>query len=205
MTKVFLDMDGVLVDVVSGLWGLSGDLHWPYDALRGAESYNLADVAEGWDQLWLRAGKSWWASLPPHRDAFEILSVLEKRFGEESIWVCTQPLNLTEYTDPVKWDWSDARERCIAGKLQWLYRFMPRYTHRWVFVGEGKAHLASPNSLLVDDRQSHVNEFRAAGGKAFLVARPWNDLFVQENQNACDLRDFINKRYPRIKDGLADD
>ena len=65
---------------------------------------------------------------------------------------------------------------CLAGKLEWIHEFTPRWMHRQYLVGPRKQFCAHREALLIDDADKNVNTFREWGGQALLVPRPWNSM-----------------------------
>jgi len=63
--------------------------------------------------------------------------------------------------------------KAASGKLRWIQSRIVGLTHHIVSRG-GKAMLAAPDRVLVDDCQEEVDAWNAAGGKAILFPQPWN-------------------------------
>jgi hypothetical protein len=160
--KIFLDMDGVLVD-----------FNRPALFLHGI-SYDIYPCSAGWDiiracnilrpELNMTPGKFWgkfnqrfWATLPKTNLCDTLIRTVEGYVGAENVALLTSG------------QWPEA----AAGKTEWVRDNLPSYRERLI-IGTAKEFLAGPDRLLIDDRDKNVEDFRAAGGSAILVPRPWN-------------------------------
>jgi len=154
--SIFLDMDGVLVDIVGPILDLYSSRHlldeWP----KG--SYDLdviLDVGRG--ELWERVNAmpvSWWEWLP----AFPWLDTLwegVQQFGPVSI------LSLPQATGA-----------CTEGKLRWLDRRIGPGPD--VVLCGRKERLARPGAVLIDDSDHIIRDWEAAGGHGILFPQVWN-------------------------------
>jgi hypothetical protein len=67
---------------------------------------------------------------------------------------------------------------CLSGKLKWIHDYLPDWMHRQFFITPRKGQLSdrSGGDLLIDDSEGACRKFRARGGRAILVPRPWNCL-----------------------------
>lgn len=158
--KAFLDMDGVLCDFVSAACSFHGREN-PY------LDYNIAAHGE-WslekllniepERFWRPLGYHFWRNLHWTPDGKKILDIVESIFGRENICLLSSPCDTTG---------------CVQGKLDWIAEQMPDYRRRFL-IGPPKEFAAGPNRVLIDDSDLNFQKFTDAGGKAFLVPRPWN-------------------------------
>jgi hypothetical protein len=149
--KVFVDMDGVLVDFIKGLDQLTGR-KGPYPP----GEYDLTKVYG--PTIWLtlvNVGWRWWKNLDktPESDA------IMKTLNSYDSYICSTP---TE--DP----------SCIKGKLAWIQLHYPHMVSRYVFTPR-KSLLAAGN-ILIDDSDMNCSDWTLSGGYSFLVPRSWNVL-----------------------------
>ena len=160
-TKCLLDMDGVLANFVAGMCSRHGRTS-PY--LDPANFGNF-EMAEPWgmdqDTFWSVADLEFWVGLPVLDGAYALVAGLEHIFGRENICILSAPPK--ESVD------------CVRGKLLWLKEHFGDYANSFL-MGPKKEFCAAPNHLLVDDYDRNVDKFRAAGGSAVQVPRPWNRL-----------------------------
>jgi len=159
--QVLLDQDGVVADLLK----LALQIH-------GRPDLYQEDISKGvWDAeklMGISASQFWkpldtedfWVKLEKTPDADQIVEVAVKLVGEDNVAILTAP--------------SDS-PYCIPGKREWVKRNYPFLSKRMIF-GSCKEFCASPNRLLIDDRDRNVESFAAAGGLAALVPRPWNKL-----------------------------
>ena len=124
------------------------------NTLLGYERFTVSD-------FWEHIPRKFWANTPVSEEFPYLLGWCESLVGQENICLLTSPT-----IDP----------DCLAGKCEWVQRFMPRWLHRQFLVGPCKQFCAHPDALLIDDSDRNVNKFREWGGQALLLPRPWNSL-----------------------------
>jgi 5'(3')-deoxyribonucleotidase len=156
--KVFLDLDGVLVDFDGGMQRVH-NRKIEHDGL-GQRPYKIESVwgiteEEFWEPTRTAA---FWSELNWTADGREILTEIEELIGKKNIAILTSPT-----LDP----------NCVAGKIQWVIDNIPEYRPR-TFVGSRKEMLAHPGVVLIDDTDYKLDRFVKAGGQGILVPRPWN-------------------------------
>ena len=109
-------------------------------------------------EFWDYFPRDFWASLPKS-DEFDMILEFAESHGRENVCIVTAPT-----IDPL----------CLAGKLDWIHSNLPDWLHRQFLMGPRKHFCARPDAVLVDDADKNVTAFRAHGGNAILVPRPWN-------------------------------
>lgn len=116
-----------------------------------------------WDVpgFWNAIPRVLWATCPKSLQCDWLLDQCEALVGRDNICLLTGPTK-----DP----------DCLAGKLEWIHDVMPSWLHRQYLIGPRKQFCAHPEALLIDDSDDNVNTFRAWGGNAILVPRPWNTM-----------------------------
>lgn len=158
--RCLLDMDGVLVDFVSGACNAHG-LVYPYDNPRfhGEWDFHKLSGLSG-NQFYKPFDAQFWSDLDWMPDGREILAWLEAKFGQPNICLLTSPprTNIGE---------------CVKGKMDWVSKHCPQF-ERQILIGPSKEFCAHRGSILVDDKDSNCDAYRAAGGHVHLVPRPWN-------------------------------
>jgi hypothetical protein len=132
--------------------------------------------------FWERIPRSLWASVPESAEFHWLLSRCEQLVGRENVCFLTSPT-----LDP----------DCLAGKLEWIHEHAPSWMHRQFLVGPVKQFCAHPEALLIDDADKNVNKFRAWGGQAILVPRPWNSL------NPHDTLPFLESEFNSLETQCA--
>lgn len=163
--KVYLDMDGVLCDFVQsvhdslkipyelktypyelGKWDVLEEIIAVHgEKVKKSDIYKPTDTHEFWDTMnWMPDGKM-------------ILSAVQYCTNKEDLYICTSPM---------------ARPGAWSGKIAWLNK---NHIHKNIIVmSASKALLAHPDCILIDDKDSNIEDFIAAGGRGYLVPRPWN-------------------------------
>lgn len=155
--KLFLDLDGVIVDFVGGILS-QHSLQMPtFDGV-----YELNKIF-GFDVL-KDVQSEFWAWLDWTHDGRHILQ-LAKRYFNDIYLVTSLPSFVTE----------DIEQDVPAaiGKLEWVSREIPELRSKLVLCTD-KNFGAASNHILLDDSVTNVNNFRREGGRAILVPRPWN-------------------------------
>lgn len=156
MTPVcYLDMDGVLVDFVAGACQVHRSTLYLEPHLVTWDFWKTMGHTEA--EFWAPMGFNFWADLNWTSEGSELLKRIEDIFGE----------NVVLMTSPCDTIGS------VEGKVEWIRRNCPTYSRRF-FVGPPKHLTAAPSKLLVDDSDDNISKFKAAGGQAVLVPRPWN-------------------------------
>ena len=168
--KVFLDMDGVLVDFLDGVhrafnipystdthpyekgkWNMLEDIKRPF--CEGNFSFETVNDL---------CTVGFWRGLNWMHDGHEILAAIVKKFTySNEISLLTTPM-------PNFGSWT--------GKAYWVNKHIPTFNGRLIITQEPKKLFAGPDTLLIDDRDENIEEFEAAGGQGILVPRLWNKL-----------------------------
>lgn len=158
----FVDLDGVIVDLVSEAFLVHG-LPNPYVNAHSRGKWmmhELADMEPGpfWAKL---KSVEFWTNLPFMPDAHRLLEMVKAKFGYKNIWLFTA---CTEDSS------------CTAGKHEWIKKRMPAFSKRFFIAGEDKHPFANDGTCLIDDRDENIDAFSLAGGNVVHVPRPWNRL-----------------------------
>lgn len=158
--KCLLDLDGVLADFVTAACKAHGrDNVYCSAESRGNYSMEVLMGISG-NEFWEPFDENFWADIPLMPDAAEILKATEATFGRENICLLTTP---------------SLNPGCAAGKVRWIEKHLPEYRRRFL-IGPRKEFCAHSRSVLIDDYDYNVQNFRTHGGHAVLVPRPWNSL-----------------------------
>jgi 5'(3')-deoxyribonucleotidase len=166
--KIYLDMDGVVADFTAGLcaaFNIPFTNH-PYSMPHGLwdyVEYVKKHYGVPWDQVKQACSDpSFWTELPALPKADRLYNYLSTRHDVQFL---TTPTG-----DPTS---------VFGGKRRWLEKrgwVMP-HDKRMILLekGETKEQYARPDTVLLDDQDKNVQEFRHGGGLAILVPRPWNN------------------------------
>lgn len=170
MTRLFLDIDGVLADFTTGVHrklGIDYDpKRWPYKV--GPEGWDFHnEIGMSFAELSALCDFEFWESLPWHYDGRDILGVLLRYCTIDEITLLTTPM---------------PHYMSASGKMAWLEKNLPAYKWRTLICSAKKEILAPlPGSILIDDCQRNVDAWEKAGGTAILVPRPWNRQWYEAN------------------------
>lgn len=156
--SVAIDMDGVLVDFDKGVMDTFGlDL----TDVNKSSSELTEEQKEHKNKLYRKLAKvdaSWWENLPPMEGAHDLYNHLRDNFSAFFI--------LTAHT-------KSGKDACVEGKKLWLKKNLRLLTTSENFIccqSKDKQnyikHKESEFSVLVDDRESNINNWRNAGGIA---------------------------------------
>jgi hypothetical protein len=165
--KIFLDLDGVVVDFILPAMELHGVpirslKEYPRDAgWDCVKACNMLRKAVGLPAIsatkfWRPFGYQFYSDLPLRPGALEFVDTLSEH---GRITIATSPT-----LDP----------QCVAGKVTWIKNNLPELARRF-FITPIKAELGRPGSVLIDDNNENCANFIGAGGQSILVPRPWND------------------------------
>lgn len=173
-------MDGVLGDFVK----LCCKLHNREDPYK----YEINHGNFAMDQIWGMSLEEFykplqydfWRNIEVYPEAAEILNLVIS-YGKVSI--ATSPsVNVFG---------------CCDAKRDWTKEHFPYFVDRLIFIRE-KWLIATPYSVLIDDYDKNIDDFRENGGHAILVPKPWNSL---HNLKDIDLIEYINTHLIEITKG----
>lgn len=152
MSKLFLDVDGILADFVGG-FVKHYQVEHPYPKYRGEWSFLKYYPNIDYNTLPME----WWANLEPTIECQQIVNLAKKY--TDNVWLLTTP---SKHPD------------CWKGKLSWVEKYLPQFAIRLI-VDQDKASYAKGN-ILIDDADHNIEAFNAAGGRGILLPRIWNSL-----------------------------
>ncbi len=165
LNKIFLDLDDVLAIFVPTYLKILG-INVDYSGIDPEWGYDIVDIANNLqpkvyttENVWSFATKKMWANLPETEEAKWLLHNCILEVGRKNVFILTKPTK-----DPL----------CVAGKVEWIQRFLPHDMEDQYFIGGHKYLCAKEGVLLIDDNEDNINSFRAANGSGILVPRPWN-------------------------------
>jgi hypothetical protein len=165
ITRIFLDLDGVLADWASAAIRLHD--HDPISILAAwpVGTYDLADVLGiSGNEMWRPindAGASFWANLEPLPWCGDLMSL------------CQRTAPTTILTSPSK------DPAAAAGKTRWLQAVFGSSFCDYL-IGPAKVACAYPGAVLIDDADKNCETFVAnsqgvrTGGRSIVFPQPWN-------------------------------
>lgn len=167
MTKpkvIFIDLDGVLVDLHDGLIRLFGDDPAKYTPAQLAEvgEWGLSiPSVEGkfkspgdfWDKVRVQ-GIQWWVNLPKFSWTDELWDAAKSTGA--TVAVLTTPAPFPE---------------CVYGKYQWVKDNLHTDS---MLIGRPKEVCAAGGAWLIDDRAGYGPRWEGNGGRLISFKREWN-------------------------------
>jgi hypothetical protein len=169
---IYLDMDGVVVDLARSMLRVFGQEHL-LDENPGPLNEHMAKALGIDDSTFWRvigaAGLRVWIDAPRYEWSVSLYERM-KELAREVIFLSSPSW------DPVS----------LAGKLMWLQYLTGEQGFRdYVFTSK-KYLLAYPGAVLVDDRKSNIQEFEEAGGHVVLFPQPWNSATLPDGVTRVD-------------------
>lgn len=159
--KCYLDLDGTIADFVKHLLRAL-DMRNPYYG-SNLGNYNLPEILGTTREDCFRpcASPKFWSSIPFTPDAYNIINAVSEFYKPEDIIILTRP---TEHPG------------AVSGKIEWIQsKLGASMTYIITTRSKGEfAKYAEPGSLLIDDCDEYVDEWRKSGNPAILVPRLWN-------------------------------
>lgn len=153
---LFLDMDGVIVDFVTG-------------ALKALGRTDLKDTdiiqPEMDKQLGLTLSEFWsaqdkipdfWQNLAPYPGAVEFYVKLTQM---ADVFICSSP---------------SKHRNCASDKINWLRTHLGEDAAGKFYLCRDKSKLACLGRILIDDTEKHIDAWDREAGWSFLFPRPWN-------------------------------
>jgi len=139
--KIYLDLDGCLADFDRGFF------------LKAGEDAHVFEQREGSEKFWktIYSYPTFFSDLPLFSYSLAFWNFLHKLTP-----------HVTILSAPSKFD----TERCVAEKKEWVLKHFPNNPPA---LYERRKHIyANPDSILIDDTQAKISEWRKAGGIGIL-------------------------------------
>ena len=122
---------------------------------------SLPEVCYTVEEFWGEVDHHMWANAPKSKEFCLTINLAVDAVGSENVRILTR---------------ATANAGCLSGKFEWMDKNLPfGLKRKYIIVGEDCKHLlADKDSFLLDDSNANVDSFRASGGVAALMPRPWN-------------------------------
>ena len=175
--KVFVDLDGVLVDFMVSVhqwYNLPYSYEdYPYEI--GSWDCMPPSTFEGSvEEFWQSLPLSFWSSLSWTPDGKEILAEIERHVPQDQIYLFT----------------ARNMPQSASGAVAWVRKNLPQYQKR-LLIGSDKASCAHGDALLIDDANHNIDAFVSAGGLGLLVPRKWNRKNKEDGTAVEKLRESL--------------
>jgi len=160
--KVFIDMDGVLVNLPAAAFKFHRILDI-YAHPKNLGNYSMHETSGlSREDFWSLPSQVW-QDAPKMPDADAIVNLCIANFGPDNVAFLSMPGG------------RDISE-CIKGKMRWIDRHYPGFKKKCIFTAH-KGLLAHQGALLLDDSDEQVQFFRDRDGNCILVPQAWNRMF----------------------------
>lgn len=155
---IFIDMDGVLADLVGPICELIGfDFEQYPKGVYGLDGAFGIPLAELWEKIHAK-GSDFWADLPRMDGARGLVAACQAI--SQRVYVLSGPSESPE---------------SYHGKRRWMERHFPDVP-LMLIPASHKYTLAGRRRLLIDDSDANVDDWRKADGWAITYPQRWNRL-----------------------------
>jgi len=174
--KIFLDLDGVLVDFIGGMlewFNINPDVyykntppgHWKITPRKHLKLNMSKEV------FWANLTYEFWSNLKPTSYMTAILNELDQL---EMAILTASNIN------------------AASGKLFWVKKHLPSiWKDGKILICRNKSVCANRNAILIDDCDKNIDNFIKAGGQAILFPQRWNRLHRYRHDPICYLREQL--------------
>lgn len=156
---VYIDLDGVLVDMISEIERIFKTSLTPWPVLGEFQISKASNLLEK-DLQVVFSEVEFWRNLKPYNYAFELVKFIEDKVGKENTYFLTAPC---------------LNGNCYKGKFEWVEEYFPEFIkQKRLIIASAKHTTASYRSCLIDDNDRNIDEYNKYGGKGILVPQGWN-------------------------------
>lgn len=172
--RIFLDQDGVCTEFDEGCKKIFDWPHYPRQPLQDVRSYLKISNTQFWNRI-DSFGEQWWVDLPETPWFKELVDIIEQY---DKNWKFLTSPSLSHYA--------------ASGKIQWMQdRYGKWFRNYHITPAENKCDLAQPDSVLIDDNEKNVKEFREKGGYGILFPRFWNRNYIIETKKLQHVKEQL--------------
>lgn len=158
LQTIFVDLDGVLVDIAPAALRVHGREDrlstWPKGVYLMADVLGMSQ-ADFWRPI-DALGFDFWASLPPFEWWSDLVDAAHAAAGE--VVLLSRP---------------SEHPASAAGKRAWITHWFGAGFENYILTPV-KHHLAGRGKLLIDDCEDNIRPWRNKGGPALLFPQQWN-------------------------------
>lgn len=158
--KIFLDMDGVIVDLVSGLLSQYNKDH--HDSVKpqdikafGIHNYvKIKHAIYNYFKLPGMFGKN----LEPFENAVQVIKMIVDEYPQT--YILTTP--------------HDSSETCERDKKEWVREHLPFFSTKNMIFSHHKHLLAKPGDVILEDKPANLKKWKENNGISVCYNQPWN-------------------------------
>ena len=165
--KIYFDMDGVLADFNKGIVDLCGIAAKDQDLQTEAESEKM------WEEI--RKVDHFYDKLEPLPGAVKMFKLLHDKYGSDCEILTGIPKPKRHINNAGK------------DKISWAHRLLsPTVRVNIVFKEEKKRFCEGKDSILIDDLQKNIDEWREYGGTGILHKSTGDTMKILKNLSIID-------------------
>lgn len=193
--EIYLDLDDTLntftgsVGVMFGVATSHDDLSWcqskhGYDLiaqLKGAyaaRDWTRFTVELEYEAFWAGLPEKIWSKCPAAKHCEDLVIACMDAVGPANVFIATSPTKCP---------------RSASGKVRWIKENMHPLLRRNYMITPRKEKLAAPGRLLIDDCQTHLDNWVGRGGQTFTVPKPWNQEHYNNGDCTRAIMEFIER------------
>lgn len=175
--SILLDLDGVIVDFISGAikaFGMNHDevlSRWQPGEWHIEPAMRIPE-SDFWQSI--ERVPDFWINLPAYSWADDLYDQLAKL---DEVIICTTPTR---------------DHNCASGKIQWLQKWKGKNFRKYVITAH-KEILATESNILVDDRDDNIRKFVNKGGKGVLFPAIQNSRHYARSINVSTTIDEVKQ------------
>jgi 5'(3')-deoxyribonucleotidase len=165
MKKILIDMDDVLCDCTGDAllhmgWCDFKREDFPIEERNIYEAYRLkTGISHTPKSFWTHFPREWWANIQTTSWCYDLIDLAVSYVGEDNVALLTSPTKCGD---------------CLAGKLDWIEKFMPTFLHRQYLMSPRKGFCGAGGNILIDDCTENLIDFKKNGGEGILLPQKWN-------------------------------
>lgn len=162
--KLFLDLDGVIVDLVSGfLKQIGADSYvipnntykmYEWDYLKNGKIFNISKQQT--DDLF-DSPSDFWVDLPKYPWSDDLVDFCKTLAGVENLFILSAP----------------SKGESCKGKVEWIEKHYPELSKQ-IILTKHKYLCASSDHILIDDSDWKIEDFISYGGNGVIFPQQWN-------------------------------
>ena len=175
---VFLDLDGVCSNFEKGLEKIFNKPYNKRSPLIKTHQWYGISLKDQWEKIDAQ-GYEWWADLETEPWFLDLKSMI-KSFTNDIVILTACP----RYA-----------EHAAKGKVLWIRKHFGLHQDFIITKSSLKKHCARPDSVLIDDNDTNIQEFNKYQGKGILFPRIWNSLYKKEDEKLEYVESLLKQHY----------
>lgn len=178
ITRIMIDLDGVLCDVQQQI---TNDYFGSPQQMKDFWIPGVYDLDKIFGrEISLEKSFGWWATLPKTKECDKIIKMCQ---------CCIHHIDLISTAID-----GNANE----GKEKWIKDNLRHFNLSWAIYAKSseRTRFANPETLLIDDCDQNIKDFREKGGLAITLPRLWNKYHFMAHAPCCFLAAALIMLFP---------